>query len=90
MHLTQDVYDLRCVSQYVRRRLNAYEAEQFYPRFSRAVRGLVTRGLLHSLRIVPLDQVKAQHQGRFIPYLSWDGDRPYFHWQSRQIRFVKR
>jgi hypothetical protein len=81
MHLIEGVYDLRCVSTYVarQRRYTPYEREAFYPRFSRAVHGLVQREFLTPLTTVPLDEVKFRTgAGDFHPFLSWGAERPYF------------
>lgn len=95
MHLIEGVYDLRVVSHYVarQRRYTPYERETFYPRFSRAVHGLVQRGLLTPLTTVPLDDVTFRQKDAefaYAPFLSWGAERPYFRWPSRQLRFVKR
>ena len=58
--------------------------------FSRAVKGLVARGLLTPLRFVPLARVRLFYEDQPDWFISYTGEQPVLHWASKQIRFVKR
>jgi len=95
MLLVEGVYDLRVVSDYVRarRQIPAWQGERFAPMFSRAVHGLVARGLLQAVTTVPLVEVcyrRPCDAAAWIPFLGWERDHDCFYWRSRQLRFVKR
>jgi hypothetical protein len=62
--------------------------EGFSAAFFRAVRGLVQRGLLTALRLVLLDALDPSFTREDDVERLADG--VYLHWESRQIRFVKR
>jgi hypothetical protein len=92
MRIIEGVYDLRVVSAYVRRQRHytLRTAHNFAPMFSRAIHGLVARGALHPVWHVPLIDVRFRHADTWAPFLSCTMERWYFHWPSRQLRFVKR
>jgi hypothetical protein len=87
MRLREDVYDLRVVAVYVarQRRYPYGQRATFSPMFSRAVHGLVQRGLLTPVTFVPLTEVVVRPGGHdwFISYM---GEDPVFHWRSRSAR----
>jgi hypothetical protein len=95
MQLIEGVYDLRIVSKYLRahRQIPRWQGERFAPMFSRAVRGLVARGLLQPVTTVPLVEVRYRRpcdDGASIPFVGWAHDHACLYWRSRQLRFVKR
>jgi hypothetical protein len=95
MLLCEDIYDVRVVAHYLRarRHIPAWQGERFAPMFSRAVHGLVARGLLEPVTTVPLVEVVYQRpcdEETSMPFLGWDQDHDCLYWRSRQLRFVKR
>jgi hypothetical protein len=95
MQLIEGVYDLRIVSKYLRahRQIPQWQGERFAPMFSRAVHGLVARGLLQPVTTVPLVEVRYRRpcdESADIPFVGWDNDHDCLYWRSRQLRFVKR
>jgi len=95
MRLIEGVYDLRVGAEYVRdqRQIPGWQGERFAPMLSRAVHGLVARGLLEALATVPLVEVVYRRpcdDAAWIPFMGWDTDHHCLYWRSRQLRFVKR
>jgi len=92
IRLPGDVYDLRCSAKYLAGRSGNLDfgsiTKPFQASFSRAVRGLVQRHLLTPLWLVPVAEI--QRWGTPDRDLMFLADGPYFQWNSRQIRFVKR
>jgi hypothetical protein len=84
MQLSEGIYDLRVVSDYVRRQ-HGYRGETahtFAPMFSRAVHELIVRGLLQAVTAVPLVEVvyRRPHDAEaWIPFVGWEADHHCFY-----------
>lgn len=92
VRLAEDVYDLRASMLYIARKRGAtycrgaYVKPSFQSSFCRAVRGLVKRGLLAPLQVVPLAEAKEEPDLGAIQQLA---DGLYLLAWLRQIRFVR-
>lgn len=86
--IAEDVYDLRASCRFIMAqrgvRPGGNAAYALQAAFSRAVRGLVDRGVLIHLTLVPVADWEDELEG--VERLS-DGN--YIHYRDKQVRFVK-
>lgn len=88
--LAEDVYDLRASAAFLaKRRGLRFATSGFQASFSRAVRSLVSRGLLAPLSLVPVTQYEEEDRYRDASRIEHLKDGLYLTTSSRQIRFVR-
>ena len=89
VRLSDGVYDLRACSHYLAQKHDGMDRQwisvPFQVSFSRAARGLVKRGLLNVLSVIPVIEVDEDHCEE-VHHLA---DGMYLIVTSRQVRFVK-
>ena len=94
VRLAERVYDLQASARYLatkHRRTQAggqWQTETFQAAFSRSARGLVKRGTLIRLTLVPLAEFDGDAHTELIDLLA--DQTHYLHYYSPRTRFVKR
>ena len=84
--LAPGIYDLRAVHRWLRKQTVVRNKASFDVAVSRAVRGLVTRGILERLALVPL---RSRHRDG-QPQIEHLSDGFYMHAPARELRFVRK